>query len=94
MNIEVTKQDIFKIGHLMCGSTDGGTCIFCNIETASIEELLLRSILKCFGDYKIVENHYDNDDGRLVNSIVFVTDLPYEMVNNYEGETGPFRPML
>ena len=48
MTIEVEKSDITRIGHT-CHSKDGFLEIFCKPDTANLEEILLRSILKCFG---------------------------------------------
>lgn len=76
-NLIFEKSDICKIGHT--GFNEGGkTTILCNIGTANIEEILLRNILKCFGEnYKIVESK------QLVypqtTDIEFVTNLPYEL---------------
>ena len=46
MTIEVEKSDITRIGHT-CHSKDGFLEIFCKPDTANLEEILLRSILKC-----------------------------------------------
>ena len=54
MNIDVKKDDIKKIGHT-CYNEGGFLAIVCDGDTFSIEEILLKSILKCFGDeYKVV----------------------------------------
>lgn len=55
MNIQVEKKDIRKIGNT-CYNEEGFLAIECDGDTSNIEEILLRSILKCFGDeYKIIE---------------------------------------
>jgi len=74
MNLIVGKEDIKKIGHTTY-EEDGNTVIVCSIDTANIEEILLRSILKCFGDeYEIISSKdgYEDDD------ILFFTNLPFE----------------
>ena len=82
MNIQVEKEDINKIGYTGY-KEDGFLAIICNGDTANIEEILLRSILKCFGEeYHIVsaedfiweEDDYDEWDF----DIEFITNLPYE----------------
>ena len=82
MNIEVEKGDIKKIGNTKYNE-DGFLAIICSVETANIEEILLRSILKCFGkNYHIVVSEdfiWPNDDGEDVIDIQFITNLPYEM---------------
>ena len=85
MNIQVEKEDINKIGYT--GYKENGfLAIICNGDTANIEEILLRSILKCFGEeYHIVssedyiweEDDYDEWDF----DIEFITNLPYEVYN-------------
>lgn len=82
MNIDVKKEDIKKIGNTKYNE-DGFLAIICSVETANIEEILLRSILKCFGkNYHIVDSEdfiWPNEDGEDVIDIQFITNLPYEM---------------
>ena len=82
MNIEVTKEDIKKIGHT-CYNEDGFLAIICDRDTSNIEEILLRSILKCFGDeYKVVkaeDDMWETFKGEEVYDILFITNLPYEI---------------
>ena len=71
------KEDLKKIGHTMYGGEDDKFLhILCNIETANIEEILLRNILLLFGDYKItaVEDFVWNN-GK--TNIEFITDFPW-----------------
>ena len=80
MNIEVTKKDIKKIGYA-CYNEGGFLAIMCDGDTCNIEEILLRSILKCFGDdYKVIKTEdfiWENDEGEVVYEILYVTNLPY-----------------
>lgn len=80
MTIEVEKSDIWKIGRGCWGNDSGYLTIDCNIDTVNIEEILLRSILKCFGDeYTVTETlEYINDDD-MIDGLVLVTNLPFEM---------------
>lgn len=82
MNIEVTKKDIKKIGYA-CYNEGGFLAIICDGDTCNIEEILLRSILKCFGDdYKVIKTEdyiWENDEGEVVYEILYVTNLPYEI---------------
>ena len=82
MNIEVVKEDIKRIGHT-CYNEDGFLAIVCDGDTSNIEEILLRSILKCFGDdYKVIKTEdyiWENDEGEVVYEILYVTNLPYEL---------------
>ena len=56
MNIQVEKEDIRKIGNVW-SNEDGFLAIICNGDTANIEEILLRNVLKCFGEeYHIVSS--------------------------------------
>ena len=85
MTIEVEKEDIRKIGNVW-SNENGFLAIICDGETANIEEILLRNVLKCFGEeYHIVsaedfiwdEDDYDEWDF----DIEFITNLPYEVYN-------------
>ena len=82
MNIEVVKEDIKKIGNAWYN--EGGFLeIMCDGDTCNIEEILLRSILKCFSeDYKVIKTEdyiWENDEGKEVYDILYVTNLPYEL---------------
>ena len=82
MNIQVEKEYISKIGYT--GYKENGfLAIICKGDTSNIEEILLRSILKCFGEeYHIVSSEdfiWQDDDGDDVYEIKFITNLPYEM---------------
>ena len=82
MNIQVEKEDINKIGYT--GYKENGfLAIICNGDTANIEEILLRSILKCFGEeYHIVSAEdfiwQEDDYNEWDFDIEFITNLPYE----------------
>jgi hypothetical protein len=84
MNIQVEKKDICLIGHTtFC--KDGNTAFICSTKHNHIEYILLRNILKCFGDYKIVDTYekFENEDDLLsVTDRVFVTDLPYSIYSS------------
>ena len=82
MNIEVTKEDIKKIGYA-CYNEGGFLAIMCDGDTCNIEEILLRSILKCFGDDYIVTNvleHICKVDEDLIDGYTLVTNLPFEII--------------
>lgn len=77
MNVTVEQSDIKRIGHTHYQDKNGRTIIVCNINTANIEEILLRNILlKGFHrEFSIVEvesDFYEND-------IKFITDLPWDL---------------
>ena len=82
MNIEVTKEDIKNIGHT-CYNEGGFLAIVCDGDTSNIEDILLRSILKCFGDeYKVISREddiWEDINGEVVYEILYVTNLPYEL---------------
>lgn len=83
MNIEVVKEDIKKIGYA-CYNEGGFLEIMCDGDTCNIEYILLRSILKCFGDeYKIIKTEvfiWKNEEGEEeVFDILYITNLPYEL---------------
>ena len=76
--LEVQADDIERIGGTTFGGDDGFTHILCDLSTANIEEILLRSILKCFGEeYRIMSIDdwtWENGD----EQIEFTTNLPWE----------------
>ena len=82
MNIQVEKKDIRKIGNTKYNE-GGFLAIVCNEDSSNIEEILLRSILKCFGDeYKVIREEdykWNDDNADEVYEALFVTNLPYEM---------------
>ena len=84
MNIQVEKEDICLIGHtVFC--QDGNTAFICETKQNHIEYILLRNILKCFGNYKIVDTYELFEDEEKLLSVtdrVFVTDLPYSIYSS------------
>ena len=85
MTIEVEKEDIGKIGNTWYNE-DGFLAITCDGETANIEEILLRNVLKCFGEeYHIVSSKdfiwHEDDFDEWDFDIEFITNLPYEVYN-------------
>ena len=82
MNIEVVKEDIERIGNTMYNE-GGFLAIICDGDTSNIEEILLRSILRCFGDdYKVIKAEdyiWEDINGEEVYDILFITNLPYEI---------------
>ena len=82
MTIEVEKSDIWKIGRGCWGNNGGYLTIDCNVDTVNIEEILLRSILKCYGEDYTVTNvleHICKDDEDLIDGYTLVTNLPFEI---------------
>lgn len=80
MEIGVTKEDIKKIGYA-CYNEGGFLAIMCDGDTCNIEEILLRSILKCFGDeYKVIDvkDYVLNEVDEVYDGMI-VTNLPYEI---------------
>lgn len=84
MNLDLRKEDLNKIGNTK-SSKNGFLCIICNSETANIEEILLRNILKLFGEYEILEiNDFawsEEDADNLKFDIEMITNMPKEVYN-------------
>ena len=82
MNLDVQKEDIKNIGYAWYNE-DGFLAIMCDGDTCNIEEIMLRSILKCFGDdYKVIKTEdyiWEKDEGEVVCEILYITNLPYEL---------------
>lgn len=85
MNIQVEKEDIHLIGHTKYND-NGFLSIVCDVNNSNLEKILLRNILKCFGEeYKIIQFHEIWDivgDTRNVTSIIVKTNLPYSLYPN------------
>ena len=84
MNIQVEKKDIECIGHTSYNN-NGNLAVICSVDTSSIENILLRNILKCFGEeYKIIAD-YDTDSEEIGNS-----DIVYETNKKGSRATSPW----
>ena len=81
MNIEVQKSDLWKIGR-GCWSNEGGfLAIECHVDTVNYDHILLRSILKCYGEDYTVTNvleHINENDEDIIEGYMLVTNQPYE----------------
>lgn len=74
MSKRLTKEEIVERARKVHGDKYDYS-LFLSDDTANIEEILLRSILKCFGDeYEIISSKdgYEDDD------ILFFTNFPFE----------------
>jgi hypothetical protein len=84
MNLDLRKEDLNRIGNSK-GEQNGFLCIICNSETANIEEILLRNILKLFGEYEIIEiNDYawsEEDADNFKFDIEILTNMPIDVYN-------------
>ena len=86
MNIEVEKKDILNIGYKRINFA-GVLGIVSDSDTANVEEILLRCILKCFGETYIITKVEDCvmvDEDDLYDDIMFITNLPYEVYQKIE----------
>lgn len=73
-NLTVDKSDLKLIGHT-CYEESRNLAVVCNWQTCGIEKILLRNILKCFGqEYEIIAVEDAADD----ESVIYITNLPYE----------------
>lgn len=82
--IDVYKEDILTIGHSILPNEEGFVVIACLDNTYLLLEILLREILKCFGEEYTITNKEDiytdkiNKDGFLYTA--FTTNLPWDKV--------------
>lgn len=79
MQINVEKTDIEHIGHTLF-NYNGYVAISCYASHCGIERIMLRNILKCFGDeFAIIESEDDwNESCTLIEGVTYITNLPYE----------------
>lgn len=81
--MKLYKNDIKKIGHTTFENQLGNLNILCDSLTSNIEEILLRSILSKFGNYKITRLS-DFEWGNGVIDAEITTNLPYELYKGIE----------
>ena len=84
MNLDLRKDDLNRIGNTKF-EENGFLCIICNSETANIEQILLRNILKLFGKYEILKvNDYawnEEDAENWKFDVEILTNMPIEVYN-------------
>lgn len=84
-NVWVTADDIKMIGNTQFKDEETGfLSIICDINTVHLEEIFLRSILRCFGEQYVITDTEDfiweNVDGKEEVDILVKTNLPGELV--------------
>ncbi len=84
VDVLVDKSDISLIGHTPYGGTDNMTKIIADGDTCLLEAILLRNILKCFGErYRIIEEldvpKAIDDADSWDTDLEFVTNLPWDI---------------
>ena len=83
-NVWVTADDIKMIGNTQFKDEETGfLSIICDINTVHLEEIFLRSILRCFGNQYVITDTEDfirENDGKEEVEILVKTNLPGELV--------------
>jgi hypothetical protein len=86
--IELEKRDILKIGTTIF-QNEGGTAFEFSVDDNSygVQEIMLRNILKLFGDYEIVksEDWGWDEEKDWPSSVVITTNLPWEEISKLHG---------
>lgn len=79
--IKLRRSDISKVGHTVY-QIEGRAIFICNLETANLEEIILRSILADMG-FVIIESadYFPHGDMNEKPDIEFLTDMPW---NEYD----------
>jgi len=85
MELLLLKEDIYKIGDVVVIGDNIGVVIKATDENCGIKEILLRNVLKTFGEeYYIVSiddySFQNKNDISTLMELVFVTNLPFELV--------------
>lgn len=85
MELSLFKEDIFKIGEVVPFGDNTGVVIKAEEQYCGIKEILLRNVLRTFGEeYHIVSvddySFKDINDISTLLELVFVTNLPFEFV--------------
>lgn len=83
-NVYVTANDIDKIGNTHFKDEETGCLsIICDGNTVNIEEIFLRSILRCFGEQYVITDTEDyiwtDIEGNEVYDILIKTNLPGDL---------------
>ena len=84
-NVYVTANDIDKIGNTHFKDEETGyLSIICDGNTVNLEEIFLRSILRCFGEQYVITDTEDyiwtDIEGNEVYDILIKTNLPGDLV--------------
>lgn len=84
VDVLVDKSDLSLIGYTSYGGTDNMTKIIADGDTCLLEAILLRNILKCFGErYRIIEEldvpKAIDDADPWDTDLEFVTNLPWDI---------------
>ena len=84
-NVYVTANDIDKIGNTHFKDAETGCLsIICDGNTVNLEEIFLRSILRCFGEQYVIMDTEDyiwtDIEGNEVYDILIKTNLPVDLV--------------
>ena len=84
-NVYVTANDIDKIGNAHFKDEETGCLsIICDGNMINLEEIFLRSILRCFGEQYVITDTEDyiwtDIEGNEVYDILIKTNLPGDLV--------------
>ena len=88
--VEVYKEDIISIGY-DAANVNGNLVISCSPHTAHIEFMLLRGVLKCYGEQYVVLDIKALPDGNGSFDLCFVTNLPYSSFESIMNSTNKVR---
>lgn len=77
--VEIKKTDITFIGNTIFQDEGGRTRFLIDTECCFWEASFLEKILKCFGDYKIINRYYFPDAEVHSDNICYDTNLPFDM---------------
>jgi len=87
--ITVREQDIFDIADGMSTTKDGMVLVSFNEDQFRLKRIMLRSVLKCFGEqYHIVSEEdevVELTDGTELVYINVLTNLPFSIADQYWG---------
>lgn len=75
------KEDIHRIGHTIF-EENGNAVFLCDLYTANIEAIMLRNILKLWGDYEITSEKDQFSAEGMITDIKITTNIPARLVIN------------
>lgn len=89
VEVKVRASDIELIGFQFKRNETGNLSVLCDWYTRDCEEIILNSILKCFGkEYHIIKWDWEENEGSIEDFVWYHTNLPYQkfLDRNYLGK--------
>jgi len=85
--ITLKEEDLFEIADGIFSTSDDMVCVAFKQEDRWIKRILLREVLKCYGEqYHIVSEEDDSSDGLKYVIVTEITNLPMSIAERFMGD--------